>query len=230
VLVLMLGTDMRCVFCKNGSGDTQDHCPPRSFFQEKLPDSINLVTAPCCRACHDVSKKNDSTLRNLFISFQDTENPPSVLSGLAAKRDRSFYRDGTEVSRIASMMTPVEVRSQGGIYLKDDTAFDLDTPAVHAFIERVCRALLWWEYRITFFLGTFDWRLNVDMPDLVYRSMLQVGRLRKVHDEFAYGILNGNLKTPDWVILNFYGATEAFVRIERMPSRIDGPNPYAFGK
>ena len=101
-----------------------------------------------------------------------------------------------------------------GIFLRDDLAFSFDVPVVHGFVERLCRALLWEEFRISHFTGTFGWRMNVDLGDLVYTGMAKFGRIRKVHDVFAYGITRPKEREPTWVVMNFYGALEMFVRVE----------------
>jgi hypothetical protein len=136
-----------CVFCVTGAAETRDHVPPRSFFPEKLPSSTRLITVPCWKTCHKASQATDGVLRNLFISVRETESTPHVKQGLVMKRDRGFDRNRFELLRLLQIAQRVEVKSPGGIFLRDDLAFNCDVPVVHNFVERVCRALLWEEFR-----------------------------------------------------------------------------------
>src|SRR2546425_10087754 len=107
----------KCVFCADGIGSTADHVPPRSFFPEKLPHGTNLITVPCCTACHKASQVDDGTVRNLLISLEDTESLPIVKTHLLPKRDRAFLRTGAEIKRLIELTSTKEVVTTGGIYL-----------------------------------------------------------------------------------------------------------------
>ena len=203
-----------CVFCPIGIGETRDHVPPRSFFPETLPSSIRLVTVPCCNNCHKKSQATDSVLRNLFISVRETESTPHVKQALVSKRDRSFDRNRSELMRLLQIAQQVEVKSPGGIILRDDLAFNFDVPMVHNFVQRICRALLWEEFRLGYFSGSFGWRMNIDLGDLAYPGLAKFGRVRKVHDVFTYGLTRPKEGDPGWVVMNFYGTLEIFARVE----------------
>jgi len=204
----------RCLFCALGAAETRDHVPPRSFFPAKLPPSTRLITVPCCNSCHKVSQATDPILRNLFISVSETESSQHVKEGLAGKRDRSFDRNRAEFMRLLRLVQRVEVKTPAGIFLRKDLAFNFDVPIVHAFVERTCRAVLWEEFRLPYFVGTFGWRMNVDLGDLVYAGLAKFGRVRKVHDVFAYGVTVPKDGAPGWVVLNFYGSLEIFARVD----------------
>jgi hypothetical protein len=64
-------------------------------------------------------------------------------------------------------MTLVDVKTPAGIYLGRDWAFDFDYPVMNLFVERLSRALLWYEFGQPHFNGAFGWRMNLEMPTLV---------------------------------------------------------------
>ena len=152
-------------------------------------------------------------LRNLFVSTTETEAMSHVKNDLRFRRDRSFDRKKAELLRLLRLTKVVEVKSPGGIIIRDDLAFDFNTPAVNAFVIRLCRGLLWEEFRIEYFSGTFDWRMNVELEDAIYEGMAAFGRVRKVHDIFAYGVTAPKNGEPGWVVMNFYGSLEIWARI-----------------
>jgi hypothetical protein len=197
----------------NGAAETRDHVPPRSFFPEKLPSSTLLITVPCCKTCHKTSQASDAVLRNLFISVRETESSKHIKQGLAGKRDRSFDRNQPEFLRLLRLVQRVEVKTPGGIFLRNDLAFNFDVPIVHKFVERASRAILWEEFRLPYFAGTFPWRMNVDLGELGYAGLAKFGRIRKVHDVFAYGVTVPKDREPVWVVLNFYGWLEILARV-----------------
>jgi hypothetical protein len=203
----------RCIFCPEGHGQTRDHVPPRSFFPTKLPPHTRLITVPSCRSCHSVSQRNDALIRNLFVSLEQTESTPYVRRDLLFKRDRSFDRHPAELRRLFQLTRLVEVRSPGGIVLRDDLAFDLEAPVVTAFLTRLCRALLWEEFKLQHFEGEFDWRMSVDPDPMIYEGCSRLGRFRKVHDVFAYGATQPRPPDPGWLIINFYGRFEIIARV-----------------
>jgi hypothetical protein len=144
---------------------------------------------------------------------RETESDPHVKQGLVLKRDRSFGRNQSELLRLLRLAQRVEVKTSEGIYLRDDVAFDFDVPIVNGFVERVCRALLWEEFRLRYFSGEFRFRMNIDLGDQAYAGLAKFGRLRKVHDVFAYALTRPKTDKPCYVIMNFYGALEFFAQV-----------------
>jgi hypothetical protein len=144
---------------------------------------------------------------------RESESNEHVKAGLLAKRDRSFDRDESELFRLLKITQRVRVKTPTGILLPDDLAFNFDVSMVHAFIERVCRALIWHEFGVGYFRGSFAWRRNVYLSEIEYAGIAKFGRVRKVHDVFAYGITAPQGTEPGWVILNFYGWMEFFTRV-----------------
>ena len=114
---------------------------------------------------------------------------------------------------MVQLTRPVEVRSPAGIILRDDLAFDLKAPVVTVFLTRLCRGLLWQEFKLQYFEGEFEWRMNVDPDPRVYEGLARFGRLRKVHDVFAYGVTQPKLSEAGWLVINFYGRFEILARV-----------------
>lgn len=117
-----------------------------------------------------------------------------------------------------SIMSRVERTSPAGIFLGKDLAFDFDTPLMHAFVARMCRGLLRAEFGIEYFVGEIDWRLNIELEDIIYRAMAQFGRMRIFHDVFAYQVTPPKDNETGWAIMNFYQRLEIFARIARRDS------------
>jgi hypothetical protein len=212
-----------CTFCSTGEGETRDHIPPRCFFAEKLPSVPKLMTVPSCRECHGESQRTDGTIRNLLISIRDTEGAPIVKHHLAQKRDRSFSLDRMELPRLAAITRRVDVMSPGGIFLREDLAFDFNTPVMHSFVERMCRGLLRAEFGLEYFEADIGWRLNVEQPDIVYQGLAKFGRLRVIHDVFVYAVTRPKGDEPIWVIMNFYRRMEIFARVKPRATIVPDP-------
>jgi hypothetical protein len=152
-----------CVFCQDGLGTTADHIPPKGFFSKPWPS--NLITVPCCEECRLRDQKHDEFLRNLFVSFRETENHPSVASQLAARRDRSFDKDSSKAKTLLKIVVPVQVSGPAGNVLGTDTAFNVDDPRVSSFIERVSRGVLYDSFGLTYFRASCDWDVNPQIPE-----------------------------------------------------------------
>jgi hypothetical protein len=204
----------RCTFCVTGTAETRDHIPPRCFFAEKVPSVPARITVPSCRECHHESQRTDGTIRNLLISVRDTESASIVKKHLAHKRDKSFALDRMEFSRLLAITCRVDVTSPGGIFLREDFAFNSDTPVMHSFVERMCRGLVRAEFGLEYFEANVGWRLNVEQPNIVYQGMAKFGRLRALHGVFIYAITRPKEDEPIWVIMKFYRRLEIFARIK----------------
>ena len=74
--------------------------------------------------------------------------------------------------------------------------------------------MLWEEFRVPYFLGEFSWRMNLDLGELGYAGLAKFGRVRKVHDVFAYAVITPKQNEPSWVVLNFYESLELLARVD----------------
>ncbi|MGI8435651.1 MAG: hypothetical protein ACR2NX_01920 [Chthoniobacterales bacterium] len=150
-----------------------------------------------------------------MISVEDTESSRLVQKHLAPKRDKSFSVDRKELPRLMSMMREADRVTPGGIFLGKDLAFSFDTPLMHAFVHRMCRGLLRAEFDLEYFEADIGWRLNVDQPDIVYQGFAKFGRVRAIHEVFAYAVTKPKADDPAWVVMNFYRRLEIFARVAR---------------
>ena len=73
----------------------------------------------------------------------------------------------------------------------------------------------------TFFLGSFAWRMNTELPPQVYEGLQKYGRLRKVTDVFAYGLTQLKDAGPAWIVTNFCGCIEFLIRTAKTESTVD---------
>jgi hypothetical protein len=178
-----------CAFCGAVKAGTKDHVPPKAIFPEKLPIDINMVTAPACDTCHGISMKDDTTIRNLLISPPEAEEHPAVTSGLADRRDRSLERVPTDFQKLLQTMKLVDIETPAGIYLGTRWALDLDNPTMNRFVERLSRALLWYEFRQIHFEGVFDWRMNRELPGDIYAGIKRFGGNRLTRDSWKTTIV-----------------------------------------
>ena len=198
-----------------------DHVHPRCVFPDQLHDDIRLVSAPACQVCHDANKKDDLLVRNLLVSTEESERHPAVIAGLAEKRDksldRSWQRSGFEVNELIGMMEWVDVLSPGGIYLETRPAFRMNKALMDRFLERLSRALLWYEFKQPYFLGSFPSLLNYPLPPQIYGYLLQHGKALKVHDVFAYGLLPLSEDETTLVVAQFYGCLEFSIKVTKTP-------------
>ena len=175
---------LSCVFCKDGLGTTADHIPPKSFFSTPCPS--NLITVPCCEECRLRDQKHDEFVRNLFISFHDTENHPRVTSQLAARRDRSCDMQASKAKTLLDLVVPVQVSGPAGDVLGTAAAFNLDDPRVGGFIERVRRGVLYDSFDLTYFPASCDWAINPPLPESLLTQAPLHCKQKTISDVFYY--------------------------------------------
>jgi hypothetical protein len=210
-----------CVFCTQGSGDTDDHVPPRCFFP--TPPPANLITVPCGEACRLKDQKDDQFIRNLFISFVETEGHPAVATYLAPRRDKSFYEHKSMVPKLTEIIVAAEVRGPSGDLIGTAPAFNLDDPRVHRFIERVARAALHAAFGQTYFVAKFDWLLKPPISDdflaLAHESCCH----RHIGNIFSFVTAPPSSDRDRFVVLTFYERLTILARFQESPE--NGANP-----
>jgi hypothetical protein len=145
-----------CIFCPTGAGTTADHIPPKSFFAQPRPG--NLVTVPCCEPCRVRDQRHDETVRNLFASLNVTEGHPDVMREIAGNRNRAMQKQAHKAERLLALTKSVKFVTPAGIYVGNAPAFDLNIPEVDAFLERVCRGVLYDSLQRGYFEATFRWK------------------------------------------------------------------------
>jgi hypothetical protein len=184
--------------------------PPKCVFDSPLPNGTQRITVPCCEVCRRAGQNDEALCRDLFISTRASEKNRKA-TNLAAKRNKSFENDWSQVERVVRHMSLVDVATpQGNVR---DFAFDFDSPEMHRFILRMCRVLLHEETgsghvqcRIV------NWKVNPEND--LREDLLAIAKGRLVSEEFAYAgvFLRGESKS--YWLLNFYQSLEFFAVME----------------
>lgn len=206
-----------CIYCPTGIGTTDDHVPPRGFFENSIPNNANLITVPCCEDCRKKDSANDEFVRNILASLEDTEVVDYVAKHIMPRRDRALTRSPAQLQKLFGMAKLVDIKDTTGVVIRQDWALSLDQPSIGQFLERTGRALLFEELGRGYFEGSFDWRLNPPIPDEIYRFAAQRYPKRKILDVVAY-FVSTEYKGVYWIVIQFYGAIEFLLRYEKKHS------------
>jgi hypothetical protein len=149
---------------------------------------------------------NEALYRDLFVSTHEAEQNRKATI-VAKKRDRSFDRSWSQAQRVIAHMCKVEVVSPRGKF--PAFAFNFDSPLMHRFILRMCRALLHAETGTGYLESRIEnWKVN---PEADLREpLLKAAKGRVVSEEFAYaGVFMVGRPTSVW-LLNFYQSLEFY--------------------
>jgi hypothetical protein len=195
---------IHCTYCESKTGSTNDHIPPKGFFQKPLPNNAQLITVPCCEACQKTDQKQDGFVRNLFCSLFDTEDHPTIKNDIALRRNRSFERDYNLAQQLADIMVNKDMVAPTGVHVGKAPAFDLELPVINEFIERVCRAVIFDAFKQTYFSAQFDWWLNPQISASMLSIAPATSKQRNVLDVFHYLVTPVPGKSHYWIILTFY--------------------------
>lgn len=201
----------RCTYCKEGEGTTSDHIPPRSFFGN--PPPRNLITVLCCETCRVRDQQDDQFIRNLFVSFRDTESHPAVVSQVAGRRDRSFTHDITQAAKLIEMVVPAEVRGPDGLPVRIAPAFRLNDPRVDRFIERVSRGVIYDAFGVAYFGASFWWKPQG--PDFLLPPAVIKWKEKHVGDVFSYWVKSESAEHVFQVMMRFYRNLLILGRLEK---------------
>lgn len=205
-----------CVYCGDRPGDTQDHVPPRGFFQRKCPNDAQLLTVPCCEACRDSDQQTDTFVRDTLAGLLEAEAHPYVNEHVTDRVSRSIQRGGKNLQRMIEVLKEKEtvVLTPDGPKLATLPALNLDAPEFDRFFERVGRAVLFDAYSQAFFRAESDWIAKVKMPDDYFAFMVKNGPCRSILNVFAYcatPVINGNRQ---YVLIQFYQNLSFMVRFK----------------
>ena len=209
----------KCIYCGKNESTTRDHIPPKCFFPSPRPN--NLITVPCCEECNNNFGKDDERVRNLLTSLASTENHLAIQSELESKRNRSFLRvEGkSNLQHMFDSFTPVDIFKEGNLIGKT-LVLDLDQRVVDRFIERVARALIYYENDIGFFKGNSKWRLPPTekefetMPNEL-RKLICIAKMKEIGGKIFqyYGKFFPDKPGSFW-ILRFYDGFELMIFIK----------------
>ena len=151
-----------------------------------------------------------------------TEDHPAIQQQIARKRDRSYTRrkGQSNYQHIIQSLRIVDRYSAVGIYLGKAPAFDLNQKVMDRFIERMTRALLYYENGIEQAEIEIEWKKSPDqsalakMPQRV-RALLLSGQCKQIGEGiFGYVGYYTPGKAGSLWLLNFYGGIE-FMSIVR---------------
>jgi hypothetical protein len=129
----------RCTYCPNDA-TTSDHVPPECFFARPLPN--DLITVPACESCNHAFGEDDGFVRNILVSLADAERHPDVVRDLQGRMRRALAGDQKLLKRTLLTLTPVDVRTEAGLFLGKAAGIKLDQPQFDRFFKRLARALL----------------------------------------------------------------------------------------
>jgi len=216
-----------CIFCGVRPGDTQDHIPPRGFFQRKCPNDAQLLTVPCCEPCRSSDQQTDTFVRDVLAGLLEAEAHPYVHEHVTDRVSRSIQRGGKNLHRLIEILKAKEtiVLTPDGPQLATLPALNLDAPEFDRFFDRVGRAVLFDAYSQGFFCADSDWIAKVQMPAEYFAFMVKNAPCRSILDVFAYyatPVINGNRR---YVLVQFHQSLSFMVRFkigeaEQAPRRV----------
>lgn len=209
-----------CIYCGEREAKTKDHVPPKRFFPKPRP--ANLITVPCCEKCNGAYGKDDERVRNIISSINTTEDHPAIEKQIAGKRDRSYSRkEGqSNFQHIIESLRIIDCYSPDRNYIGKTFGFDLNQELLDRFIERITRALLYYENGIEYTDVEIEWKMSIDhnslerMPPQLIAFLLN-RQVKEIGDgTFIYtGYYTTGRATSLW-LFNFYGGIE-FMSIVR---------------
>ena len=101
------------------------------------------------------------------------------------------------------MMVPVLIRDRAGKPVRVAPGFNLDTPVVARFLERVCRGVIFARHQLPFFPAKFTWVQQPGVPFSLMSRAEELIKQRAVGDIFHYFITETD--EGDWfVVLTFF--------------------------
>lgn len=158
-----------CVYCGEHRQLTDDHVPPRCFFEGRQ----GLVVVPSCWCCNNRAKKDDEHFRQSIVLHENVANLPEatpavdkVVRSLFKPEAKGMLRDFLSRTRVFEDRTPA------GIYHVRTTT-DVETERIDRVAERITRGLFWCHqgYRL---------------PDRYVVHVASCEELRHARDERSY--------------------------------------------
>lgn len=130
-----------CVNCGSTIQITKDHIPPRCIFSKPWPE--NLITVPCCEKCRKDQSMDDEYFRTIIATSGGSQYHDDANKIWKEKVKKSFLKPNKKgfMEGIRNILVPVDVYTEGGQYLGEDTAFKYDPMRINAVIRRIVRGL-----------------------------------------------------------------------------------------
>lgn len=133
-----------CVYCGTRGEVTDDHVPPRSFY-DKIPPN-NLIKVPACERCNQGFAQIDDYVRFVLVT---TENKESRTRKALIPKVRRFAEREESKRVLASFYDSLEtgyMRNDKGVFVQREM-FEVDGARMDAFAVRVVKALFYREKR-----------------------------------------------------------------------------------
>lgn len=134
---------VRCVYCSNNLGMTQDHVPPKSFFPRPRPS--DLITVPSCQQCNQGAGKEEEFFLATFM-FSEAGSTPAGQQLWAEKLDRMYQKNLGLRKTIARVLSDKLVWTPTGLYLGRHMTIKIDHPRLERVAEKIVRGLYYHEY------------------------------------------------------------------------------------
>ncbi len=207
-----------CVYCGQRPGSTDDHVPPKCFFQKICPHGTQRITVPCCNVCRKLDEKNDGLIRNCIAGLLSTESSDYVQDHLLDKILRSIARASTESNGLIEVMhlQKTRVLTKSGLQNVLLPALNLDIPEMDRFFERIARALLYKVHNIKFFAGRVRWIPVTRIPDYVAKHFQQQGTHDSILNVFKYCVSPPFDSGTFLILVTFYQSQSFIVNIETL--------------
>jgi hypothetical protein len=134
---------VRCVYCCNNPGMTQDHVPPKSFFPR--PRLSDLITVPCCQQCNQGAGKDEEFFLATFM-FSEAGSTHAGKQLWAEKLDRTYQKNLGLRKTIARALSHKQIWTPTGLYLGRRMTIKIDHPRLERVVEKIVRGLYYREY------------------------------------------------------------------------------------
>lgn len=205
-----------CVYCGRCPGVTDDHVPPKCFFEEPCPNHAQRITVPCCEPCRREDQKYDTFVRNIIAGLLTTESTPYVNKHITARVTRSIERARWETRRLAEIMKlkSATVFTPNGMRSAFAPALNLNIPEMDRFFERIARAVLYDAYHKGFFAGRIRWIPIHAIPDNLARLCDKQSTQRAVLDVFEYRVSPPFSAGTYIVLATFYKAATFIIQAQ----------------
>lgn len=195
---------------------TDDHVPPRCFFQKTCPNDAERITVPCCETCRQEDEKYDSFTRNIIAGLLETESTQYVQDHIADRVSRSVERARWEARRLTEVMhlKKVSVLTPSGIKDGRLPALNLDIPEMDRFFERIARAVLYDAHDMEFFAGRVRWLPIAQIPENLAQLCEKGSTRRTVLDVFEYCVSPPFDAGTYIALVTFYKAQTFLLQVE----------------
>jgi hypothetical protein len=131
-----------CYDCGENLGDTHDHIPPKAFFPEVKRANLQLITVPCCSACHKKYSELDAEFRAFVLCADGISEDGKHLMRQKLFSERAKKHRPYRLLR--DSIVPIKVKTPAGTQLLGLMTFS--EVEANRFLIRTTKALLFEYY------------------------------------------------------------------------------------